>query len=879
MSPKNSLSPTTKMVIKYIQFSVGEMVVKTMKQKTKGLKLLIAFLIAAAALIVVLELGTPPAAGETITVDDTPGTGADFDSIQDAVDAADEGDTVQVMAGEYPESIVLDKKLILQGAKEGHSTIRGKAGKDAIVVNPDHVTITDFRIIGEGQARNGIRLESSRNILMNFTITNMRENGLYLHQSDVNTITNLTITSCGNGIIFQDSSCSDIANVTCSGNEHGIYLNDSTVNSFENILCTNNNQSGVLFVGTANVNSFVNLTCTHNYNGIMLGHPDLPGGPVGNSISFSNCSDNEWCGIQIDGTLYNFILRSNISNNTIGVSLRAYSKSHTIKYCNIYGNSQEGINATGLVYPPYVAVNNYWGSPTGPYHPELNPNGSGDTITDKVTFDPWLTSMIDIEERAPPTQPTNLTIHGAAAYDESTGVYFVEKYGNYTISVNAPSSTQDPGIAYVEFRECNSAWGSIQYINCRQWNMIGRDEDTTDGNYSIDWTVYDSAVNFHRPIRAEAYDMLGNVAYSETIIYQIPDGLWDLTITNVTFSNPSPNSNEAIEITVTVHQETIIEGNYENVILEVNYLHKWGFFEFIGKIEFGTISSEVDIFPDDPLLGPGDAVGTLQWITPKLSHGELKDIILHLAVDPDGHVKEVCKSNNYNDTIIQIISYSTAPPIITSVNIIDDNEEITLEVTCESNVMLEYVEYRIAGKKEWTELDYDYFNHWYVELTDTQLEPGTYTMEIRAYDGKYYSDTLFYTIEVENEKDGYFDFNQLLVLSIGIVAVVVLAGLVVAMKGKPKKEEKTRADQTHDVVPSQAAPPAQPLQQPLQSQSASPWSQPLQQTQPAQPYAQAPPPPSGPPAQGGLSWICPTCGTRVDGKYVFCTDCGHKRGN
>ncbi len=35
---------------------------------------------------------------------------------------------------------------------------------------------------------------------------------------------------------------------------------------------------------------------------------------------------------------------------------------------------------------------NYWGDPSGPYHPARNPEGRGDTVGDHVLFDPWLTS-------------------------------------------------------------------------------------------------------------------------------------------------------------------------------------------------------------------------------------------------------------------------------------------------------------------------------------------------------------------------------------------------------------------------------------------------------------------------------------------------------
>lgn len=36
--------------------------------------------------------------------------------------------------------------------------------------------------------------------------------------------------------------------------------------------------------------------------------------------------------------------------------------------------------------------NNWWGDPTGPYDPEYNPLGRGDSVGDNITYEPWLTA-------------------------------------------------------------------------------------------------------------------------------------------------------------------------------------------------------------------------------------------------------------------------------------------------------------------------------------------------------------------------------------------------------------------------------------------------------------------------------------------------------
>ena len=54
-----------------------------------------------------------------------------------------------------------------------------------------------------------------------------------------------------------------------------------------------------------------------------------------------------------------------------------------------YGNTTFAVyNASATVIE---ATNNYWGDPSGPYHPGSNPTGLGDPVSDNVNFGDWLT--------------------------------------------------------------------------------------------------------------------------------------------------------------------------------------------------------------------------------------------------------------------------------------------------------------------------------------------------------------------------------------------------------------------------------------------------------------------------------------------------------
>ncbi len=41
------------------------------------------------------------------------------------------------------------------------------------------------------------------------------------------------------------------------------------------------------------------------------------------------------------------------------------------------------------------ARNNWWGDSTGPYHPQLNPDGLGDEVGDNILFDPWTQDTLE----------------------------------------------------------------------------------------------------------------------------------------------------------------------------------------------------------------------------------------------------------------------------------------------------------------------------------------------------------------------------------------------------------------------------------------------------------------------------------------------------
>lgn len=81
---------------------------------------------------------------------------------------------------------------------------------------------------------------------------------------------------------------------------------------------------------------------------------------------------------------------------------------------NIFSNSPPAVALSAASpYQSLDAINNWWGDPSGPYHPILNPNGLGDTVGDNVLFDPWLTSYVGVPISPPDNQPSDFRLYPA----------------------------------------------------------------------------------------------------------------------------------------------------------------------------------------------------------------------------------------------------------------------------------------------------------------------------------------------------------------------------------------------------------------------------------------------------------------------------------
>lgn len=133
-----------------------------------------------------LALGGSSATAATLVVG---GAGAQFQSVQAAIDAANAGDTVQVRAGAYAGNVTLNKQIALEGI--GRPVLRGEGVASVVTVLANGCAIRGFIIERSGgdltREDSGILLKSSNNQIEDNELRDILY-GIYLYSSHGNTL-------------------------------------------------------------------------------------------------------------------------------------------------------------------------------------------------------------------------------------------------------------------------------------------------------------------------------------------------------------------------------------------------------------------------------------------------------------------------------------------------------------------------------------------------------------------------------------------------------------------------------------------------------------------------------------------------------------------
>lgn len=207
-------------------------------------------------------------------------------------------------------------------------------------------------------------------------------------------------TAVSGGGIYSDNSVPTITdnyifdNQVATGSGGGILCRNSTSDITGNIITSNTAGygGGISLLNFTTV-TLTGNTITDNMASVMGGGIDcyfFAGGQFIHNTITGNTSPLHGGGISCVRFCSPAIDSCLIANNSGDGITCDTSSSPEIHYNDIYGNSNYGLRN----FYASVTVNaeyNWWGDASGPYHPDSNPGGIGDSVSDYVDFIPWLT--------------------------------------------------------------------------------------------------------------------------------------------------------------------------------------------------------------------------------------------------------------------------------------------------------------------------------------------------------------------------------------------------------------------------------------------------------------------------------------------------------
>jgi parallel beta-helix repeat protein len=287
---------------------------------------------------------------------------AEYSTIQEAIDASNPGDIINVSKGTYYEHLAITKdRLVLVGENVSMTIIDGNQTGTVIEILANNVTITGFTIQGSG-------------------LQYPEDQGIHVYRSSNQTIIGNIIHNCHVGIRVHDSRNSRIIKNTVGNNsDSGIILEVNTRNTFINCNNITNNYVGINTFAYADNNTISENTIMNNgYCGIQLYLPRW-NSVYGNILMFNEL------GVRFvgDRTAYNTISDNAIAQNEYGIDFWDNSSLHNVIYHNdIINNTYQlyletpTINSTGNIWNNTAKEGNYWSDYEGE---DSDSDGIGDT--------------------------------------------------------------------------------------------------------------------------------------------------------------------------------------------------------------------------------------------------------------------------------------------------------------------------------------------------------------------------------------------------------------------------------------------------------------------------------------------------------------------
>ncbi|MFO7677230.1 MAG: NosD domain-containing protein [Thermoplasmatota archaeon] len=254
---------------------------------------------------------------------------SDYTSIQQAINAASDGDIIIVYEGIYAETIVINKTLAIKGidAQTTHIIGTDKTKNILVTLNADNCTFSGFSIIGTNPSTGniGIEITSSHNNISHTIIAN-NEKGINLKR---------------------DANNNHIHQNIFTNNQHGIHTYFSHYNIIKDNRFSQNESFPYIISYGIHLQNSIQITLTNN------------------TIS------HFYRGINLKGAEYSDVYYNTLQHNTIGIYCCCGALDNII-YLNNFKQNQLHARDDFLSNWDNGTIGNYWDDYLD-LHPDAQP--------------------------------------------------------------------------------------------------------------------------------------------------------------------------------------------------------------------------------------------------------------------------------------------------------------------------------------------------------------------------------------------------------------------------------------------------------------------------------------------------------------------------
>jgi len=328
------------------------------------------------------------------------------DYIQNAIANALPGETVKLGDGIYEldSGITIGKAITLQSV----------SGASATTLRPTTTIDKALNITATGSATHGVTISGiTLERLRSGTVFNY---GIYDQSADYITVQNCVFNCIYNRGILLISTNAAFTNGTISNNTFtdgggsDLTGTDAAIDirvagshaisgfTLSANVITGQKGKGVYLAGQDDSYKVSSVSITGNTITRATSH-GIQGYSYtsGVKITSNNITGSYEDGIDIRGTAYTVKKNTITGNLGDGIDVETTSSSHSINYNDLYGNTGYGVNVRYGV-TTVDAKYNWWSSASGPAYVATtgasvsvsNPDGTGENITDRVTYYEWL---------------------------------------------------------------------------------------------------------------------------------------------------------------------------------------------------------------------------------------------------------------------------------------------------------------------------------------------------------------------------------------------------------------------------------------------------------------------------------------------------------